>query len=164
MAGPLGLSWYLFVEEGFLLDPIYPAVTSVIVYLGSSLMAYLRTENERKHIREAFGHYMSPVMVERLAADPDQLRLGGETRELTLLFSDLRGFTSISEKYEAEQLTRLVNRFLTPMTEVTLSHGGTVDKYMGAAMMAFWNAPLDDEDHARNAALGRWRCATSSRP
>ncbi|MEN8196712.1 MAG: adenylate/guanylate cyclase domain-containing protein, partial [Pseudomonadota bacterium] len=72
---------------------------------------------------------------------------------MTLLFSDLRGFTSISEKYDAEQLTSLVNRFLTPMTEVTLNHGGTVDKYMGDAMMAFWNAPLDDEDHARSAAL-----------
>lgn len=153
LAGALGLSWYIFIEDGFLLDPIYPAVTSVMVYLGSSLMAYLRTEHERRHIREAFSHYMSPVMVERLADDPDQLRLGGETRELTLLFSDLRGFTAISEKYEAEQLTSLVNRFLTPMTEVTLDHGGTVDKYMGDAMMAFWNAPLDDEDHARNAAL-----------
>jgi adenylate cyclase len=153
LAGALGLSWYLFINEGFLLDPIYPAVTSVMVYLGASLMAYLRTEHERKHIREAFSHYMSPVMVERLADHPDQLRLGGEIRELTLLFSDLRGFTSISEKYDAEQLTSLVNRFLTPMTEVTLNHGGTVDKYMGDAMMAFWNAPLDDEDHARSAAL-----------
>ncbi len=153
LVGALGLSWYLFIEDGFLLDPIYPAITSVMVYLGSSLMAYLRTEHERKHIREAFSHYMSPDMVKRLADDPDQLRLGGETRELTLLFSDLRGFTSISEKYEAEQLTSLVNRFLTPMTEVTLDHGGTVDKYMGDAMMAFWNAPLDDEAHARNAAL-----------
>jgi adenylate cyclase len=153
LAGGLGLSWYLYTNEGFLLDPIYPAVTSVTVYLGASLMAYLRTEHERKHIREAFSHYMSPVMVERLADHPDQLRLGGEIRELTLLFSDLRGFTSISEKYDAEQLTSLVNRFLTPMTEVTLNHGGTVDKYMGDAMMAFWNAPLDDADHARSAAL-----------
>jgi adenylate cyclase len=153
LAGALGLSWYLFVEEGFLLDPVYPAITSVMVYLGSSLMAYLRTEHERKHIRVAFSHYMSPDMVKRLADDPDQLRLGGETRQLTLLFSDLRGFTSISEKYEAEQLTSLVNRFLTPMTEVTLNHGGTVDKYMGDAMMAFWNAPLDDDAHPRNAAL-----------
>jgi adenylate cyclase len=153
LVGALGLSWYLFTEKGFLLDPIYPAVTSVLVYLGSSLMAYLRTEHERKHIRAAFSHYMSPDMVKRLADHPDQLRLGGETRELTLLFSDLRGFTSISEKYEAEQLTSLVNRFLTPMTEVTLNHGGTVDKYMGDAMMAFWNAPLDDGDHVRNAAL-----------
>ena len=153
LAGALGLSWHLFVNEGFLLDPIYPATTGLMVYLGSSLMAYLRTEHERKHIRNAFSHYMSPVMVERLAKDPGQLRLGGETRELTVLFSDLRDFTSISEKYEAEQLTRLVNRFLTPMTRVTLNHGGTVDKYMGDAMMAFWNAPLEDKGHVRNAAL-----------
>jgi adenylate cyclase len=152
MTGAGGLSWYLFVEEGFLLDPVYPAVTGLMVYVGSSLMAYLRTENERRQIRTAFSHYMSPVMVERLARDPSQLRLGGETRELTLLFCDLRGFTTISEKYDAEGLTSLVNRFLTPITEITLQHGGTVDKYMGDAMMAFWNAPLDIEDHARDAA------------
>lgn len=153
VAGGLALSWYLFVEKGFLLDPVYPAVTAMLVYLGSSLMGYLRAEHERRQIREAFSHYMSPVMVERLAEDPHRLRLGGETRELTLLFSDLRGFTSISEKYDAEQLTSLVNRFLTPMTEVTLNHGGTVDKYMGDAMMAFWNAPLDDTEHPRHAAM-----------
>jgi adenylate cyclase len=153
LIGGLGLSWYLFVKQGMLLDPIYPAATVVTVYLGSSLMAYLRTEHERSQIRDAFSHYMSPVMVERLAEHPEQLRLGGETRELTLLFSDLRGFTSISEKYDAEQLTSLVNRFLTPMTEVTLKYDGTVDKYMGDAMMAFWNAPLDDGDHPRHAAL-----------
>lgn len=153
LLGALGLSWYLFVNEGFLLDPVYPSVMCIMVYIGSTLMGYLRAEHERSQIRNAFIHYMSPVMVERLANDPKQLRLGGETRELTLLFSDLRGFTSISEKYDAEQLTSLVNRFLTPMTEVTLNHGGTVDKYMGDAMMAFWNAPLDDEAHPRNAAL-----------
>ena len=152
IAGAGGLSWYLFATEGFLLDPIYPAVTGVIVYIGTSLMAYLRTEHERRQIRNAFSHYMSPVMVERLARDPDQLRLGGETRELTILFCDLRGFTTISEKYDAEGLTSLVNRFLTPITEITLRHGGTVDKYMGDAMMAFWNAPLDIADHAVDAA------------
>ena len=152
ITGAGGLSWYLFVNEGFLLDPVYPAVTGLMVYVGSSLMAYLRTENERRQIRTAFSHYMSPVMVERLARDPSQLRLGGETRELTLLFCDLRGFTTISEKYDAEGLTSLVNRFLTPITEITLQQGGTVDKYMGDAMMAFWNAPLDIEDHAVDAA------------
>jgi adenylate cyclase len=152
IAGAGGLSWYLFASEGFLLDPVYPAVTGLMVYTGSSLMGYLRTENERRQIRTAFSHYMSPVMVERLARDPSQLRLGGETRELTILFCDLRGFTSISEMYDAEGLTSLVNRVLTPITEITLRHGGTVDKYMGDAMMAFWNAPLDIKDHARRAA------------
>lgn len=152
ITGAGGLSWYLFVNEGFLLDPVYPVVTGLMVYTGSSLMAYLRTENERRQIRTAFSHYMSPVMVERLARDPSQLRLGGETRELTLLFCDLRGFTTISEQYDAEGLTSLVNRFLTPITEITLRHGGTIDKYMGDAMMAFWNAPLDIRNHAAAAA------------
>lgn len=147
-----GLSWYLFTKQGFLLDPVYPAATGFAVYTGSSLMGYLRTESERRQVRNAFSRYMSPVMVERLARDPGQLRLGGETRELTLLFCDLRGFTTISEEYDAEALTSLVNRFLTPITRITLEHGGTIDKYMGDAMMAFWNAPLDNEHHAVDAA------------
>ncbi len=151
IAGIAGLSWYLFARHGLLLDPVYPAITGTMVYSGSSMMGYLRSETERRQIRNAFSHYMSPVMVERLARNPDQLHLGGETRELTLLFCDLRGFTTISEKYDAQQLTSLVNRFLTPVTDVTLANGGTIDKYMGDAMMAFWNAPLDDPDHATHA-------------
>jgi adenylate cyclase len=94
---------------------------------------------------------MSPVMVERLAADPSLLKLGGEKRDMTLLFCDVRGFTSISEQYDAEGLTHLINRFLTPMTDLILRNRGTIDKYMGDCIMAFWNAPLDDPAHAENA-------------
>ena len=159
-----GISWYLFLRHGFLLDPVYPVLAGAMVYTGSSLMAYLRTENERREIRNAFGLYMSPVMVERLARDPSQLRLGGETRELTILFCDLRRFTTISESYDAEGLTSLVNRVLTPITEITLRHGGTVDKYMGDAMMAFWNAPLDVEDHAGQAARAALEITTCLAP
>ncbi|UCH74600.1 MAG: adenylate/guanylate cyclase domain-containing protein, partial [Rhodospirillales bacterium] len=159
-----GVSWYLFLHHGFLLDPVYSVLAGAMVYTGSSLMAYLRTENERREIRNAFGLYMSPVMVERLARDPGQLRLGGETRELTILFCDLRGFTTISESYDAEGLTSLVNQVLTPITEITLRHGGTVDKYMGDAMMAFWNAPLDAEDHAEQAARAALEIRTCLAP
>ncbi len=151
IGGAGAASWYGFSAHGFLIDPVYPAITGMMVYSGSSLMGFVRSESERRQIRDAFSHYMSPALVERLARDPSQLRLGGETREMTLLFCDIRGFTSISEKLDAEQLTRLVNRFLTPMTDATLAHGGTIDKYMGDAMMAFWNAPLDDPDHALHA-------------
>jgi len=159
-----GMSWFLFQRHGFLLDPVYPVLAGAMVYSGSSLMAYLRTEKERRDIRNAFGHYMSPVMVERLARDPGQLRLGGETRELTILFCDLRRFTTISESYDAEGLTSLVNRVLTPITEITLRHGGTVDKYMGDAMMAFWNAPLDIANHAERAAKAALEIRTCLEP
>jgi adenylate cyclase len=102
-------------------------------------------------VRSAFGRYVSPAVVEQLAQHPEALRLGGETREMSLLFCDVRGFTTISEQLDPEALTRLVNRFLTPMTRVILEHGGTIDKYMGDCIMAFWNAPLVDPDHARHA-------------
>jgi adenylate cyclase len=111
----------------------------------------MREEAERKQIRNAFGHYVSPALLEELANNPDKLALGGETRHLTVLFSDIRGFTTISERFNAQELTRFINSFLTPMTNVILSSKGTVDKYMGDAIMAFWNAPLTDPDHPKNA-------------
>src|SRR5690606_96813 len=91
------------------------------------------------------------ALVERIAEDPALLKLGGEMREITILFCDIRGFTSISERFSAEELTHLINRFLTPMTDVILSTRGTIDKYMGDCIMAFWNAPLDDPRHQQNA-------------
>ncbi len=144
-------SWQAYARAGLLVDPIYPALTVIGVYLSSSLLRYLRTEREKHQIRTAFAHYMAPALVERIAEDPALLKLGGEMREITILFCDIRGFTSISERFSAEELTHLINRFLTPMTDVILSTGGTIDKYMGDCIMAFWNAPLDDPRHQRNA-------------
>src|SRR5262249_16705228 len=116
-------------------------------------LVFLRTESERKRVRNAFSQYMAPAMVERLARDPSQLRLGGETRDMTVLFSDIRDFTSISETMDAAALIPFLNPFLTPTTTNTITErSGTIDKYMGDAIMAFWNAPLDDPDHAPNAA------------
>jgi adenylate cyclase len=106
---------------------------------------------QRGEVRRAFSHYVSPAVVDELLANPDKLELGGEVRELTLLFCDVRNFTSISEKMTAHELTRFINSLLTPLSEVILDHRGTIDKYMGDAIMAFWNAPLDDPDHARHA-------------
>jgi adenylate cyclase len=102
-------------------------------------------------VRGAFGRYLSPVLVEQLANDPDKLKLGGETRQISALFCDIRGFTSISEQLPPEALTDLLNRFLTPLTDVILNEQGTIDKYMGDCIMAFWNAPVDVTDHESRA-------------
>ena len=148
-----GGSWYAYVEEQQLIDAIYPSVAVLAVYLSGSLISYVRTEAEKKQVRSAFAQYLSPALVEQLAEEPDRLQLGGETRVMTFLFCDVRGFTSISETFKSNPhgLTRLINRLLTPLTNVILDRRGTIDKYMGDCIMAFWNAPLDDENHASGA-------------
>ncbi len=152
IAATLTASGLAFVRLGWLVDPVYPSLVVILLYLTQSFLLFLRTEAERRQVRGAFSRYMSPAVVERVARDPGLLRLGGEIRDMTLLFSDIRGFTSISETMDAHTLTRFMNRFLTPMTNVILRHDGTIDKYMGDAIMAFWNAPIDDPDHAVHAA------------
>lgn len=147
----LALGAFEYQEHGWLFDPIYPSIAALLVYLSGSLMGYLKAELERRHVRHAFSHYLAPAMVERLAADPSHLKLGGEMRDVTILFLDIRDFTTIAEGLDAEHLTHLINRFLTVMTAAVLEHGGTIDKYIGDSLMAFWNAPLDDSDHAGNA-------------
>lgn len=145
-----GVSWYLFSYHGVLLDAAYPAAAMLLLYGLLSFTNYAREEAQRRQIRTAFSQYLSPEMVDRLAENPDMLKLGGENREMTLLFCDVQGFTSISEKYDAESLTRLINRLLTPLTDTILRAKGTIDKYMGDCVMAFWNAPMEDKDHARD--------------
>jgi adenylate cyclase len=114
---------------------------------------YFNEQRQRHQIRSAFAQYLSPALVKRLADHPEQLKLGGETKELTILFSDVRNFTSIAESYKAnpQGLTQLVNRLLTPLSNIVVENGGTIDKYMGDNVMAFWNAPLDDAAHASRA-------------
>lgn len=146
--GAAAASWEAFASHGLLLDPIYPIFAGLSVYLVTSLQAYMQTESEKKQIRGAFSQYMSPAMVEKLAENPALLKLGGEMRDMTLLFCDVRGFTTISEQFNAQELTSFINKFLTPMTDVIMSRQGTIDKYMGDCIMAFWNAPLDDNLHA----------------
>jgi len=150
-AATLGGSWLAFARAGLLLDPVYPAIAVLLIYLMTSLLVFLRTERERGKVRHAFGRYLSPQLVERVALQPESLRLGGESRDLTVLFTDIRGFTGLSETMTPQELTRFVNRFLTPMTGIILDRQGTIDKYMGDAIMAFWNAPMTDPDHAANA-------------
>ncbi|MEZ5925162.1 MAG: adenylate/guanylate cyclase domain-containing protein [Hyphomicrobiaceae bacterium] len=145
-------SWSAYAHLGWLVDPVYPTLAVTLIYIASTVYLYLLTEVERRRVRNAFSRYMSPDMVAELALNPGRLKLGGETREMTLLFADVRGFTNISEGLDAEELTRFVNRLFTPLSDVILAYRGTIDKYMGDAVMAFWNAPLDDPDHAGNAA------------
>ncbi|MFQ5407269.1 MAG: CHASE2 domain-containing protein [Anaerolineales bacterium] len=128
-----------------------PLVAVAVGFAVPSVDRAITEELERRKIRDAFSHYVSAELVEQLSRDPSKLVLGGERREMTFLFTDIRGFTTISERLDPAELTHLLNRFLTPMTELIMQHRGTIDKYMGDAIMAFWNAPIDDPDHARHA-------------
>jgi adenylate cyclase len=144
-------SWYRFAEQRLLYDPVFPVATTLLTFMLVTYASYAREEARKRQVRNAFSRYMSPALVERLAADPSLLKLGGDMRDMTLLFCDVRGFTTISEQFDAQGLTQLINRFLTTMTDAILARRGTIDKYMGDCIMAFWNAPLDDDDHAANA-------------
>ncbi|WP_436643884.1 CHASE2 domain-containing protein [Microbaculum sp. FT89] len=149
----LTVSWVGYLRFGILLDPTFPWVVLTVVYGFATVFFYFQTERERNRVRQAFSHYIAPSLVEQLAQHPEQLTLGGETRELTVLFSDVRGFTSIAEGYRDNppELIALMNRLLTPLTNAITERSGTIDKYIGDAIMAFWNAPLDDPDHSRRA-------------
>jgi adenylate cyclase len=152
-------SYALFQGQRILLDPSFPMAAGLVSMIFMSSANYLREERRRRRIRTAFGQYVSRDLVDRLAENQDSLTLGGETRVLTLLFSDVRGFTAIAESYREDPaaLTQLMNRLLTSLSHAILERGGTIDKFMGDAVMAFWNAPLDHPDHARSAcaaALG----------
>ncbi len=153
IAGLVGLSLYLFVEHDLLIDFTYPLISSWLIYLVLTFVNYFREQKQRQQIRSAFGFYLSPSLVEQLARSPERLVLGGEERRMTILFSDVRGFTTISEHYkdDPQGLTRLMNRFLTPLTNAIIERKGTIDKYIGDAIMAFWNAPVDDPDQEANA-------------
>ena len=151
--GAAGTSWYLFSEQRLLFDAVYGIGSILLLYTTLTYTGYAKEEAQRRQTRDAFSKYLSPDMVSRVAENPGELKLGGEERELTLLFCDVRGFTPISELFDPQGLTSLINKLLTPLTNQIMARHGTVDKYMGDCIMAFWNAPLDDENHARNACL-----------
>lgn len=148
-----GASWYAFRRHGLLFDAVYPAIATILLYTTQVYVNHYLSERQRRQVSDAFGRYVSPVLVQRLAKDAARLELGGETKDMTILFCDIRGFTQISERFKGnpQGLTTLINRFLTPLSEEVMQHQGTIDKYIGDCIMAFWNAPLDDPDHARNA-------------
>ena len=152
-SGIVGTSYYFFKSKLFLVDPISPLIIALSVYVTVTFFNFLFTELERSRVRGAFAQYLSPEMVNRLAESSESLVLGGEKKEMTFLFSDIRGFTKISEQYkdDPESLTQLINQLLTVLSNAILDHGGTIDKYMGDCIMAFWNAPTDQANHRQLA-------------
>jgi len=152
MGGLMYGSWYAY-QSSYLLDVSGTMVVGFLFFTIVTFRNFIQQYFMRMEIKKQFGTYVSPDLVKKLQKDPSLLRLGGETKRLTFLFSDIRGFTPISEKYQKnpQGLTHLINRFLDNQTEIILKHGGTIDKYMGDCIMAFWNAPLDIEDQERKA-------------
>ena len=142
-------SFYGFNELDYLIDPISPLIISLTSYLIITFFNFLFTELERSKVRTAFSQYLAPEMVSRLAESSESLKLGGEKKNMTFLFSDIRGFTAISESYKSnpEELTELINNLLTVLSNEILDNAGTIDKYMGDCIMAFWNAPTDQDNH-----------------
>ena len=148
-------SWYAYAEHLLLIDPVLPSLAALLVYLVGSLISFARTEAERRRVRATFGHYLAPAVVQQLMDDPETLRLGGERRETTFLFTDVAGFTSLTEGLEPEVLVRLLNEYLDGTCRIVLGHGGTIDKIVGDALHVMFNAPGDQPDHAERAI----RCA-----
>ena len=146
-------SHYTFTTYGYLLDSVFPIIALGLVYTHAYTVKFVSELNQKLQIKKQFGTYLSPAMVEKLQKNPELLTLGGETRELSIMFTDVRGFTTISEHYgkDVQGLTKIMNRYMTCMTQKILENDGTLDKYIGDAQMAFWNAPLDDKEHAKKA-------------
>ena len=144
---------YFFTKELWLLDPTMPLFMLTLVGLHGIFNRFVKEFQLKQQIKKQFGTYLSPAMVQKLQKNPELLKLGGDTRHMTFLFCDIRGFTPISEQYKTnpQGLTELVNRFLTPMTDIIMENDGTIDKYMGDCIMAFWNAPLDVPDQEGKA-------------
>ena len=148
-------TFYLFTKYLYLTNWSYPVIMGFLVFSHLIYNNFVRENRLKLQIKKQFEHYLAPEMVKKLQDNPSLLKLGGETRELTFLFCDIRGFTPISEKYKSnpQGLTKLINSFLTPMTDIILKSGGTIDKYMGDCIMAFWNAPLNCPNHQKKAII-----------
>ena len=154
---PPAVSLLLFTRA-FWFPLMFIELAVVATLIGSGLVNYATEGKQKRFIKNAFQQYLSPKVIEQLIVHPDRLKLGGERRELSIFFSDLQGFTGISEGLSPEELTALLNDYLSVMTDVIQEEGGTVDKYEGDAIIAFWNAPLDLDDHAVRAVRSALRC------
>ncbi|WDR06071.1 adenylate/guanylate cyclase domain-containing protein [Devosia rhodophyticola] len=159
--------WLAFTQWGLLVDPSFTFLGALTVYAAMAFFQFASTDADRRRIRNAFGHYVAPTLLTRIEKNPAELRLGGEIRELTVLFSDVRNFTGISERLPPAALVRLLNTIFGAMGAEITGQLGTIDKFMGDAVMAFWNAPIAVNDHPRHAcraALGmRLALATLNR-
>ncbi len=153
VAGYLMTDYFLFIEKGWWLNSVYPVFTQLFVYTGITLHRFVFEEKEKRFIKGAFSQYLAPTVVEQVVKNPKLLKLGGERKVLTAFFSDVAGFSTISEALTPEQLTSLLNEYLTEMTDIIMGYEGTVDKFEGDAIIAFFGAPISFEDHARRACL-----------
>ena len=151
--GIYAYSGYMYAEKLLLVDISFPIIALAVVYIHSYTVKFITELNAKLQIKKQFGTYLSPAMVEKLQKNPELLTLGGESRELSIMFTDVRGFTTISEHYgkDVQGLTKIMNRYMTAMTSKIIANNGTLDKYIGDAQMAFWNAPLDEPNHAKKA-------------
>jgi len=145
------INTFLFWRYGYWINVVYPTVCGLAVFVALTIYKYVTEEREKKKIRSAFSFYVAPSVVNEMLKNPEKLKLGGDKMELSVLFSDIRGFTSISEKMNPEDLVNLLNEYLTEMTNIVFKNDGTLDKYMGDAVMAIYGAPLYYEDHAVKA-------------
>ncbi|WP_428409112.1 CHASE2 domain-containing protein [Hyphococcus sp.] len=151
-AALFGGAYAAFAGSRLLIDPVAPGLVLTLSFLGAFVVLFQQEQIARRFIRGAFGKFLSPLILERLERDPGLLKLEGETREITAFFSDIRGFTTISQKLSATQVTSLLNQYFTEMTKIVTDHNGLVDKYMGDGLAAMWNAPVDVADHPAQAA------------
>lgn len=140
-------NFYLFSSYNLVPSAVYPFISLFIAYLLAEAYRNLVVESKGRYLKKAFGTYVSPALVSEILKDPDRLKLGGEKREITILFSDIRGFTTLSERLSPEQLVSILNEYLSPMTRIVLEEKGTLDKYIGDAIMVICNAPIDLPDH-----------------
>ena len=151
------LSYGVFAA-GFVLPMMPPLVALLLAFFSAMVVSYRQEGRQRRYLKSAFRHYLSPAVIDTLIAHPESLVLGGERRHISIFFSDVQGFTSISERLSPEELTSLLNDYLSQMTDILLESGGTIDKYEGDAIIAFWNAPVELHDHGRRAVEAMIRC------
>jgi adenylate cyclase len=157
LTAAIGFSWWMFTSSGIMLDPSYPLIGLTLLYLALVFFRFLTTERAKKQIRRAFGYYVAPSLLSEIEKNGDRLKLGGDVRRITVLFSDMRGFTSLSEKLEPRRILAILNTLFGALGHEIIGRMGTIDKFIGDAIMAFWNAPVDVPDHERKAlraALG----------
>ncbi len=150
VAAWLSVDLVLFVQ-GVQVATVVPLLSLFTSSFGLLFLGYRTVDQEKSRLRHTFQHYLDASVMEQVLAHPERLKLGGERKQLTVLFSDIRGFTPLSERMSPEQLVSFINEYLTPMTDVVFAHGGTLDKYIGDAIMCFWGAPVDQPDHALRA-------------
>jgi adenylate cyclase len=150
-AGYLGAVHYLFAAKGIWFNMVYPASALFFGYTSQTAYRFFTEERRARDIRKMFSSYVSKRIVDELIKDPSKAKLGGDRKEITVLFSDIRGFTSFSEKHQPEEVVKLLNEYLGAMTEIVFEHEGTLDKFVGDAIMALWGAPVGQPNHAERA-------------